>query len=40
MKYFILQQDKKIVGVEEYLKRKSIDPEFARFVRREALGEI
>ena len=40
MKFFILQQDKKIVEVEKYLQKQDIDPEFARFIRREALGEI
>ncbi len=40
MKYFILQQDKKVVEVDGYLKQPNIDPEFARFVRREALGEV
>lgn len=40
MKYFILQPDKKVVEIADYLKQKDIDPEFARFVRREALGEV
>jgi len=40
MKFFVLQQDKKAVEVDEYLKLASINPEFARFIRREALGEI
>jgi len=40
MQYFILQQDKQIVDVAKYLKRKDIDPDFARFVRREALGDV
>jgi threonyl-tRNA synthetase len=40
MKYFILQQDKEVVEVADYLKQKGIDREFARFVRREALGEV
>lgn len=40
MKYFILQQDKKVVAVKDYLKQPGIDSEFARFIRRKALGEI
>ena len=40
MNFFVLQQDKQAVDVHEYLKRADIDPEFARFIRREALGEI
>lgn len=41
MKYFILKQDKSIVAVADYLDdMPDIDAEFARFVRREALGEI
>ncbi len=40
MRFFILQQDKHVVQVDHYLKKADIDPEFARFIRREALGEI
>ncbi|HUB94177.1 MAG TPA: aminoacyl--tRNA ligase-related protein [Verrucomicrobiae bacterium] len=40
MKYFVLSQDEKVVDVENYLKRHDIDKEFARFIRREALGEV
>src|SRR5690242_18311432 len=40
MKSFVLLQDKRVVQVDDYLKRENIDPEFARFVRREALGEV
>ncbi len=40
MKYFILKQDKSVAKVADYLGQKHIDPEFARFVRREALSEI
>jgi threonyl-tRNA synthetase len=40
MKYFILSQDKKVIAIKDYLKRPDIDPDFARFVRREALGEV
>lgn len=40
MQFFILNRDKQRIEIEDYLKRKDIDPEFERFVRREALGEI
>lgn len=40
MKYFILQKDKKCIELNDYLKQSRIDPEFARFIRRESLGEI
>jgi len=40
MKYFILKQDKKVVEIDNYLKQEGINSEFARFVRREALGEV
>lgn len=40
MKYFVLQQDKQIVEVNDYLKQPGIDSEFARFIRREALHEV
>lgn len=40
MKYFILNQDKKVIRVDDYLKQPSINNEFVRFIRREALGEV
>jgi threonyl-tRNA synthetase len=40
MKYFVLNQDKVVVRIDDYLKRPGIDPEFARFIRREALNEV
>ena len=40
MKYFVLQQDKQIVEIKNYLKQPGIHDEFARFIRREALGEV
>jgi hypothetical protein len=40
MRFFVLQQDKQVVQVDDYLKKADVDPEFARFIRREALGEI
>lgn len=40
MKYFILNQEKSIVEIDDYLKLPHIDHEFARFVRREAFGEV
>lgn len=39
MKYFILSQNKQVVEISDYLKQPGINPEFARFIRREALGE-
>lgn len=40
MKYFILNQQKQVVKIDDYLKLPEIDSEFARFIRREALGEV
>jgi threonyl-tRNA synthetase len=40
MKYFVLQKDKQIVEINDYLKQSGIDNEFARFIRREALHEV
>lgn len=40
MKHFILNQNKQVVAADDYLKQPGIDSEFARFIRREALGEI
>ena len=40
MKYFILNQSKEVIAVNDYLKLPNIDNEFSSFVRREALGEI
>jgi threonyl-tRNA synthetase len=40
MKYFILSQEKQAVAVDSYLRLPGIDAEFARFIRREARGEV
>lgn len=40
MRYFILRQDKKVIEPAQYIQQKDVNPEFARFVRREALGEV
>lgn len=40
MKYFVLKQDKQVVQIDDYLKQPDINPEFARFIRREALHEV
>src|SRR6266702_3416629 len=40
MRFFVLQQDTHVVQVDDYLKKAGIDLEFARYLRREALGEI
>lgn len=40
MKFFVLQQDKRVVQIDDYMQKEDIDPEFARFIRREALGEV
>jgi threonyl-tRNA synthetase len=40
MKYFVLKQDKQVAEVNNYLKQPGINPEFARFIRREALHEV
>ncbi len=40
MKFFILNQKKQVVEIDDYLKLPKIDNEFERFIRREALGEI
>ena len=40
MKYFILDQQKQVIEIDDYLKLSNIDSEFARFVRREALNEV
>jgi threonyl-tRNA synthetase len=40
VKYFILNQQKQVVKIDDYLKLPEIDSEFARFIRREALGEV
>jgi threonyl-tRNA synthetase len=39
MRHFILQQDKRVSPVEDYLQRSDIAPDFAHFIRREVLGE-
>ena len=40
MKFFILSQKKQVIEVSDYLKNPSINPEFERFIKREALNEI
>ena len=40
MKYFILNQKKQVVEIEDYLKLPDLDNEFKRFIRREALNEV
>lgn len=40
MKFFVLNQNKQVVEIDDYLKLPGLDSEFVRFVRREALGEI
>lgn len=40
MKYFVLKQDKQIAEISDYLKQPSINPEFAQFIKREALHEV
>jgi len=40
MKYFVLKQDKQIAEISDYLKQPNINPEFAQFIRREALNEV
>ena len=40
MKYFILNQEKQVIEIEEYLEKSDIDIKFANFIRREALGEV
>lgn len=40
MKYFILNQNKQVIEVDDYLKQSGINSQFARFIRREALGEV
>lgn len=40
MKYFVLNQQKQVVAVDDYLKRPKISKQFADFIRREALGEV
>jgi threonyl-tRNA synthetase len=40
MKYFILNQEKQVIEIDDYLKIPKISKQFADFVRREALGEI
>jgi len=40
MKYFILNQKKQVVEVDDYLKLPKINSEFKRFIRREALGDV
>lgn len=40
MKYFILNKQKQVVEVDDYLQQPDLDSEFVRFIRREALGEV
>ena len=40
MKYFILNQKKQVVEIDDYLKLPDVDSEFKRFIRREALNEV
>jgi threonyl-tRNA synthetase len=40
VKYFVLNQARQVVQINDYLKQSDINPEFARFIQREALGEI
>lgn len=40
MKYFILNQQKQVVEINDYLKMPKIKAEFVQFIRREALGEV
>ena len=40
MKYFVLNQNRQVVEIDDYLKLSGLDSEFVRFIRREALGEI
>ena len=40
MRFFVLQQNKHIIPVDDYLKQADIHPDFAQFIRREALGEV
>lgn len=40
MKFFVLNQNKQVVEIDDYLKLPGLDSEFIRFIRREALGEI
>jgi len=40
MKYFIINQQRQVVEIDDYLKLPKIDSEFERFIRREANGEI
>ncbi len=40
MKYFILNQEKQVIEINDYLKKSNIYNQFAVFVKREALGEV
>ena len=40
MKFFVLNQLKQVVEIDDYLKLPEIDSEFERFIRREARGEM
>jgi len=40
MKYFVLNRHKQAVAIDSYLQSPGINPGFARFIRREAKGEV
>lgn len=40
MEYFVLQPNKQVVKIDDYLKHPGISEDFARFIRREVLGEV
>lgn len=40
MKYFVLNQEKRVIELNDYLKMPKISKQFADFIRREALGEV
>jgi len=40
MKYFVLNQERSIVQIDDYIKLPKVDAAFVRFVRREALNEV
>ena len=40
MRYFILNQQKQVVEIDDYLKLPNIDNEFMQLIRREVLGEV
>jgi hypothetical protein len=40
MKYFVLNQEKQVIELNDYLKIPGNSKQFADFIRREALGEV